>query len=149
MDGVLASNVAHSAWERRRLESDLDTLDGAKIAVWGLTYKAGTDTLRRSKAVELCRWLVSRHADVHVHDPAAGALPADLSVTRHADPLDAATGARALVVATGWPAYRNVDVERLASVAAQVLILDPNRFLSATLGRDSRFRYVAVGQPRA
>ena len=48
MDGVLASNTAHRLWARRRLESDLGNLAGAKIAVWGLTYKPGTDTLRRS-----------------------------------------------------------------------------------------------------
>ncbi len=58
MDGVLASNTAHRMWARRRLESDLGDLAGAKIAVWGLTYKPGTDTLRRSDAIELCRWLV-------------------------------------------------------------------------------------------
>ncbi len=52
---------------------DLGDLAGTKIAVWGLTYKPGTDTLRRSDAIELCRWLVSQGASVHVHDPAATA----------------------------------------------------------------------------
>jgi UDPglucose 6-dehydrogenase len=131
------------------LESDLDGLQGSKIAVWGLTYKPGTDTLRRSAAVELCRWLVGKGVDVHVHDPAAHDLPGDLTVTRHLDPLDAAAGARALVVATGWPIYRDVNADRLALMAPGLLILDADRFLGTTLGRDSRFRLVAVGQPRA
>ena len=147
MDGVLASNTAHRLWARRRLQSDLGDLAGVKIAVWGLTYKPGTDTLRRSDAVELCRWLVGRGAAVHVHDPAARSLPDDLNVSRHDDPLAAAEGARALVLATAWPMYREVDVNRLAVVAPRLLVLDANRFLGPLLGNDKRFRFVAVGQP--
>jgi UDPglucose 6-dehydrogenase len=74
-------------------------------------------------------------------------LPEDLPVTRHQDPLDAATEAHALVVATDWPLYRQIDVDRLAMLAPDLLVLDANRFLGATLGSDSRFRVVAVGQP--
>lgn len=148
IDGVLASNTAHRMWARRRLESDLGNLAGEKIAVWGLTYKPGTDTLRRSDALDLCRWLVGQGASVHVHDPAAPRLPADLAVTRHQDPLEAAAGARALVLATGWPAYREVPVDRLAALAPHLLVLDANRFLGARLGNDPRFRLVAVGQPQ-
>ena len=58
MDGVESSNREHRGWARRRLLSLLGPLGGRTIAVWGLTYKPGTDTLRRSTAVELCRWLV-------------------------------------------------------------------------------------------
>ncbi|HEY7443189.1 MAG TPA: nucleotide sugar dehydrogenase [Vicinamibacterales bacterium] len=147
LDGVVASNAQHSLWARRRLESDVGSLAGRKIAIWGLTYKPGTDTIRRSSSIELCRWLVGRGARVHVHDPAATGLPEDLPVTRHQDPLDAATEAHALVVATDWPLYRQVDVDRLATLAPDLLVLDANRFLGATLGSDSRFRVVAVGQP--
>ena len=148
LDGVLASNTAHRLWARRRLESDLGGLVGARIAVWGLTYKPGTDTLRRSDAIELCRWLVSQGASVHVHDPAAPAVPDDVTVTRHDDPLAAAAGASALVVATGWPAYREVDIDRLATLAPRLLVLDANQFLGAILANDTRFRFVAVGQPQ-
>ena len=97
----------------------------------------------------------SQGAAVHVHDPAAPRLPEDLAVTRHDDPLDAAAGARALVLATGWPAYREVDVDRLAAVAPHLLVLDANRFLGATLGQRSavsvRRRGTAAGmsQPLA
>lgn len=148
MDGVLDSNAAHSQWAGRRLERMLGSLAGQRIAVWGLTYKPGTDTLRRSSAVELCRWLTGRGADVHVHDPQAASLPDDVRVTRHAGAVDAAAGARALVLATNWPLYREVDRQRLAAVAPGLLILDANRFLGPTLGHDARFRLVTVGQPQ-
>jgi UDPglucose 6-dehydrogenase len=148
MDGLVASNAQHGLWARRRLETDIGNLAGRKVAVWGLTYKPGTDTVRRSASIELCRWLVSQGARVHVHDPAATGLPDDLPVTRHQDPLDAVTEAHALVVATDWPLYKDIDVDRLATVAPDLLVLDANRFLGATLGGDARFRIVAVGQPQ-
>jgi UDPglucose 6-dehydrogenase len=147
MDGVLASNTTHSRWACRRLESAIADLAGAKIAVWGLTYKPSTDTLRRSPAIEVCQWLVDKDADVHVHDPEAEELPLSLSVTRHQDPVDAAAGARALLVETNWPCYLEVDRDRLAAVAPDLLILDANRFLELTLGADRRFRVATVGQP--
>ena len=147
MDGVMASNAAHAQWAQRRLDSMMGPLEGSKIAIWGLTYKPGTDTLRRSSAIELAQWLVDRDARVHVHDPLATELPGELRVSRHGDPLEAVAGARALVVATTWPCYRDIDVNRLAAVAPNLIILDANRFLGRLLGGDPRFQLVTVGQP--
>ncbi len=148
LDGIEASNTAHRRWAERRLEQELGTLAGRRVAVWGLTYKPGTDTLRRSGAIELCRWLTNQGATVTVHDPAAGELPLDLSSTARAvDPVQAAMNADALVVATEWPQYRAVDIDRVAAVMPAGLVLDANRFLGSTLGVDRRFRVISVGQP--
>src|SRR5262249_19142379 len=64
LGGVRPSNDAHQQWARRRLEDRLGSLAGATVAVWGLTYKPGTDTLRRSAAIELCRSLAAAGATV-------------------------------------------------------------------------------------
>jgi len=147
MDGVLTSNTAHRQWARRCLAAELGSLTARRVAIWGLTYKPGTDTLRRSSAVELCAWLLENGADVQVHDPGAGELPVSLArATRHADPLAAAAGAAALVVATEWPVYRTVDHSALAAAMSGALVLDPNRFLGATIGSDARFRTISVGR---
>ncbi|MGZ5477422.1 MAG: nucleotide sugar dehydrogenase, partial [Thermoanaerobaculia bacterium] len=66
--GVKASNDLHKTWVRRKLQAVLGELKGKTIAVWGLTYKPGTDTLRRSASVELCRVLVAQNARVNAHD---------------------------------------------------------------------------------
>jgi UDPglucose 6-dehydrogenase len=146
MEGVEVSNREHRDWSRRRLESIVPLLAGKTVAVWGLTYKPGTDTLRRSTAVELCRWLVQQGVHVRAHDPAANALPDDLgAVARTASPEDAATGADALVVATEWPDYRSIDLDILAAAMTGRIVIDGNRFLGNTIGRDRRFRLVSVG----
>ena len=77
--GVKESNDAHRKWVGRKIEAIFDDVRGRTIAILGLTYKPGTDTLRRSSAVELCRWLATRGAVVQAYDPAVHALPGDLS----------------------------------------------------------------------
>lgn len=147
LDGVEASNREHRNWPRRRLVEELGSLKGKPIAVWGLTYKPGTDTLRRSTSIELCRWLVDQGSTVRVHDPAAASLPTELNgVARFASPIVAAESASALVVATEWPEYRAVDVDALATAMPAGLVVDANRFLGKTLGNDVRFRVRSVGQ---
>jgi UDPglucose 6-dehydrogenase len=127
--------------------AELGSVSGKRIAVWGLTYKPGTDTLRRSTSVELCRWLVGHGSTVRVHDPAATSLPGELNgVERFDSPIAAAESASALVVATEWPEYRAVNVEQLAAAMPTGLVVDANRFLAKTLGNDRRFRIISVGQ---
>jgi UDPglucose 6-dehydrogenase len=118
------------------------------VAVWGLTYKPGTDTLRRSASVELCEWLAQQDAQVHAHDPAVKTLPEELAqkFTLHATPLAALEDAAALVVATEWPEYQSLSVEAVVSSMRVPLVIDPNRFLVVTLGSDPRIRYVTIGR---
>jgi UDPglucose 6-dehydrogenase len=149
MSAVKTSNDVHRQWAQRRLHDVLGDLAGKTIAVWGLTYKPGTDTLRRSSAVELCEWLSAQRATINAHDPAVTRLPdriaATMSLTR--DPLDAITGADALVVATAWPEYREVDAAAAIGRMRGRLVLDANGFLSETLGRSPEALYLRVGQP--
>ncbi|MEO6774644.1 MAG: nucleotide sugar dehydrogenase, partial [Kofleriaceae bacterium] len=106
---VRPSNEAHKKWAQRRLADRLGSVAGKTIAVWGLTYKPGTDTLRRSAAVELCADLLAAGARVQAWDPAVTSTPG-LAVELCADALAAARGASALVIATEWPQLRELDL---------------------------------------
>ena len=144
---VRASNDAHKNWPRRRLLQLLGDVKNKVIAVWGLTYKPGTDTLRRSSAIELCEWLLGQGANVKAHDPAVGSLPiACAAVQLCATPLDAARGADALVVATEWPDYRTVSMPEILATMNTPIVLDANRFLVASAGTLPGVTYVAVGR---
>ncbi len=147
LSAVRASNDVHKLWIRHRLQALVVDL-GQRVAVWGLAYKPGTDALRRSAAVELCDWLVQQDAQVQAHDPAVTALPENLAhkVTLHADPLSAVEDAVALVVATEWPLYQSLPADPIVAGMRTALVLDPNRFLVATLGSDPRIQYVTVGK---
>jgi UDPglucose 6-dehydrogenase len=148
--GVLASNADQAGWLRGRISALLGEVQGVRVAVWGLTYKPSTDTLRRSAALELCGWLAARGAQVRAHDPAVRALPPEVTgVELAASPSAALRGAELLVLATAWPDYRAVAADDVVSAMKVPRVVDEAGFLAATLGRDPRIAYVAVGTPRA
>ena len=145
---VKTSNDSHKLWARAKLEGLIGDLRDQTVGVWGLTYKPGTDTLRRSSSIELCRWLAERGVRVQAHDPAVKSLPPDLAaaITLCSTPTDALAGVVGLVVATEWPDYQSVPADVVVASMRSALVLDPNRFLSQTLGNDPRIRYVTVGK---
>lgn len=151
LQGVLASNDVHKDWVRQCVERLLKGVERPTVAVLGLTYKAGTSTLRRSSAVELCRWLRGRGVCVRGHDPAIGELPPELNdvLELTAGPLDALDGASVAVVATEWPAFRALRAGDFAERMTRACVLDPNHFLSVTLTGDPRIRYFATGKRAA
>jgi UDPglucose 6-dehydrogenase len=146
---VRLSNDAHKGWVLGRLQAMLGDLRGKRIAVWGLTYKPGTDTLRRSSSVELCESLASQGALVIAHDPAVRFLPSDLApnIRLSASALAACANADALVVATEWPEYRDISADALIGAIKSPLVVDANRFLFKTLGEVAGVGYIAVGTP--
>ncbi|MEI6809931.1 MAG: nucleotide sugar dehydrogenase [bacterium] len=149
LSAVRESNDVHKDWSLQKILELTDSkLKGKRIAVWGLTYKPGTDTLRRSASVELCRRLIELGAEVHAHDPAIKTIPPELAsvITLHSSALDAVQGGDVLVVATEWPDYRKINAADVVAVMRSATVVDPTRFLAGTLGSDDRFVYVAVGR---
>lgn len=148
LSSVRPSNDEHKNWVRRKLLAEFGKLKGVTVAIWGLTYKPDTDTLRRSLAVELCDWLLEQGAFVHVHDPAVQHLPERWvgRVFSHKMALGAITEADVLVIGTECPEFRKKASE-LASVAKPYLmVIDANRHLQVALA-SSDLNYVAVGMP--
>ena len=115
---------------RRAVGGDLA---GRTVAVWGLTFKAGTDDLRDSPALEVIDRLLAAGAAVRAHDPTVAAHrdPVPAAVDLVVDPVAACVGADALVVLTEWPEYAAVDpAAAVAGLAGQAVVdtrnlLDP------------------------
>jgi UDPglucose 6-dehydrogenase len=151
--GVAASNAAHQKWARGALTralsidltADADALRGRLVAVWGLTYKPGTSTLRRSSALELCDWLDQQGAIVQAHDPAVSTLPSAQHVRLSSSPTAALEDVEALVVCTAWPEYRQVDADSVVAAMRSPVVIDAAGHLRSTIGSDPRIRYVRVG----
>ena len=151
LKAVCVSNEFHKNWTRQKLEQSLGDLRGRVISVWGLTYKPGTSTLRRSGAVELCEWLCEQGSLLRIHDPAVSILPKELEIGCLLCPsaLEAITGADLLFVATEWPDYARFSADELFSRLRRPVVIDPSRFLVQTVGTDPRFRYLTVGKGNA
>jgi UDPglucose 6-dehydrogenase len=146
---ILSSNEAHKGWALRRLEALFRHLNTITVAVLGLTYKPGTDTLRRSSSVELCSALLGRGCRVHCFDPAVKVLPRELAAAKLFRSLpEALHGVDATVIATEWPQIKDADwPELVRGMKEQAVILDANKMLNLPSELFRSVRYLAVGTP--
>ena len=125
-------------------------LSGRRIAVWGLAFKAGTDDLSDSPALEVASRLVDSGADVVAHDPAVS-VPAPAvgrGIRCVGSALDAVQGADALVVLTEWPEFAGVDPTAVAAAMAGRVVFDTRNVLDAGGYTALGLSVVSVGRPR-
>ena len=145
---VATSNTRHRGWALRTLQRMLGDIRGRRIAILGLTYKPGTNTLRRSSSVELARALVAAGAVVAAYDPAIPVAPADLDVLLEiaGSAAEAVTGADAVVVATEWPQFKDEDWPAFAAAMAGNVILDAAGMVAAQVAALDGVTYASVGR---
>ena len=110
LQGVLDSNEVHKNWVREHIEQLLAGIEKPSVAILGLTYKPGTSTLRRSSAIELCRWLHERGRACAWPRSSRGFLAAGIASRAGTDLGTARRARRAhlAVIATEWPGFRGL-----------------------------------------
>ncbi|HVF32919.1 MAG TPA: UDP-glucose/GDP-mannose dehydrogenase family protein [Acidimicrobiales bacterium] len=121
------------------------SVDGKTVAVWGLTFKARTDDVRRSPSLEIIERLQAMGARVKAYDPAAKETPAD--VERSGDPYAACEGADVLTVLTEWDELRWVDFEKVAGLMNEARIVDCRNLIDPAAVRRKGFQYEGLGRP--
>ena len=98
----------------KKIEETLWVIKGKTLGVLGLAFKQNTDDVRMSPALDLCQRLHKEGARLRVHDPQAmeKARPILPDATYVADMDEVAEGCDALIIATEWPQFKNLDLER-------------------------------------
>jgi UDPglucose 6-dehydrogenase len=146
---IKLSNDQHKLWAMQKLREELKDLSAKSVAILGLTYKPGTDTLRRSLAIELCRELFKAGANVRAYDPIVAALPDDLEkITLSRNLEEVVAGAEAAVVCTEWPQIREADWEKVLRQTKRLIVIDANGFLAGVVGHLKGVTYRQVGKPK-
>lgn len=145
---VLESNDNHKSWVVRHLRRQLGALAGKKVGILGLAYKAGTDAIRRSVAIEVIEALMEEGAKVIVFDPKVAALPEPLcsavTIARSADLVF--EGTEAVVLATEWPQFRELDFATLVPSMKRAMLIDQNAFASKQLANLAELEYIVAGK---
>jgi UDPglucose 6-dehydrogenase len=131
-----------------KLLSELRIIKGRTIGILGLAFKPETDDLRDSPAVDIAQRLINRGARVRLHDPVAmsrlaGEFP-ELAAYLRDDPADVVTGADAVVLATEWSQYRQLDWKALAPLMRTPILLDGRHALDRHRLTAAGFRYIAL-----
>ena len=148
LQSVRVSNNEHKKWTKRKLSEKFTPLNKLSVAIWGLTYKPETSTLRRSLAVALCDWLIEEGAIVHVYDPAVQELPSHWNnqVDRFDSALKALKNTQVLVLGTEWAEFKESAKKMLEVVNNDYLVIDANRYLQNEIF-PLGINYIAVGMP--
>jgi UDPglucose 6-dehydrogenase len=121
---------------------------GKRVAILGLAFKANTDDVRFSPALEVARRMLAEGAEVHATDPQAmsraeAILP---QIIYHRDPYEAARSAEALLICTEWEEFRRLDWERVGQLMARRLVIDGRNLCSPFLMRELDFEYFSFGR---
>ena len=131
------------------------SVDGVLIAGWGLTFKARTDDLRMSPALEVLHRLAKQGAVVRAHDPAIppGSGRAELErpgldgIEVCADAYGACDGAEVLVVLTEWDEFRRLDFAKVAGLLRPPpRVVDARNLLDPAALRRRGFTYEGIGR---
>ncbi|HXQ60097.1 MAG TPA: UDP-glucose/GDP-mannose dehydrogenase family protein [Acidimicrobiales bacterium] len=125
------------------------SLQGRRLAAWGLTFKARTDDRRDSPAVEIVRRMVAEGALVRAFDPTVAAAIPELpqSVEICADAYAACDGAAAVVVLTEWDELRWLDFAKVRTLLEEPSVIDARNLLDPLALRRMGFSYSGVGRP--
>lgn len=147
--GVISVNEE----QHERMVSKVERMVGGSlqdkvVAAWGLTFKARTDDLRDSPALEVIRRLRERGAIVRAYDPATlnGEHPSLEGIDVSVDPYPICEGADVLVVLTEWDEFRWLDFAKVAGLMKTPRIVDTRNLLESAAIRRRGFLYDGVGR---
>jgi UDPglucose 6-dehydrogenase len=131
-----------------KVHEALWVVKGKRVAILGLAFKANTDDIRFSPALEVARQMLAEGADVHASDPEAisraeAILP---QLTYHHDPYEAVRDAEALLICTEWEEFRKLDWERVGQIMARRLVIDGRNLCCSVRMRELDFEYFSFGR---
>jgi UDPglucose 6-dehydrogenase len=136
--------------QRRRVVAKIakaagGSVEGKTIAVWGLTFKARTDDLRESPSLDIAAALIAAGATVRGYDPTVH-VPELNGIEICADPYAVCEGAHVLTVLTEWDEFRWLDIDKVASVMANLAVVDARNLLDRNAVLRAGFTYQGIGR---
>lgn len=145
---LLRSAVTANTNQFERIASRIaECAAGGTIAVWGLTFKALTDDLRDSPALEVIRRLNDMGLTVRAYDPTRPS-PERLTVdvTMCESEIEACRGSDVLAVMTEWENFRWIEPSEVAPLVSKKIVIDSRNLLDRSLWRAAGFTYLGVGR---
>jgi len=133
----------------KKITDTLWVLKDKTIGVLGLAFKQNTDDVRMSPAIDLCQRLQREGAKLRVYDPQA--MEKAKAVLKDAtyvnDMNEVASGCDALVIATEWPEFKKLDLERARRELTHPILFDGRNLFDPAEMEKQGFIYKSVGRP--
>ncbi len=153
--GVVASalkvNEAQVQEALRLAEGLCGSLEGKRVSVLGLAFKAGTGDIRESVSIALTRALIKAGADLSVYDPVAMESTKELlgsQVEYAKSPKDCIRGSECVFVATGWDEFKQLPPSDFKALMTSPAVVDTRRLYSQDRFRKAGVRIATIGTGR-
>ena len=127
------------------------SLSHKKIAIWGAAFKARTDDIRESPALDVIDFLIKEQMRVFIYDPKANSNIAQMygaQVTVGDDPYELLDGCFGLCVLTEWNQFRNPDFSKMSSKLSRKVIFDGRNLYEPGVIKTEGFDYFCIGSSR-
>jgi UDPglucose 6-dehydrogenase len=130
-----------------KLRSKLD-IKGSTIAVWGISFKPKTDDIREAPSLKIIEELQNMGARIHACDPVAieNAKKVLNNVEFFENPYESIRDCDALIVATEWNEFRNLDMRAVKILLKKPIIIDGRNIYDPKEMRDLGFEYEGIGR---
>ena len=149
IETVIKGNDARKARMANRILETVKNIPDAKIAIWGLAFKNGTDDCRESPAMQIVSELLAHGAKLRVYDFKAMSNAAKIlgaKVEYATSMTDAVEGADVLAILTEWPEFGKADLTEIKELMNTPNIVDLRNLLSPQEARNLGFCYQCIGQ---
>jgi UDPglucose 6-dehydrogenase len=134
----------------KTVRTTLWVLREKKIAVWGLTFKPDTDDIRSAVAIDLVADMLREGAHVTAYDPKGMEKAREVKAIDAAkfanSALEAVDGAEALIIATEWAEFANVDLAVVKEKMTTPIIFDGRNLFDPETMAKLGFHYFSIGR---
>lgn len=149
MQSAQSINASMPGYIVEKLKDQLGTLQGKKVAVLGLAFKAGTSDVRKSPGVAIANVLSHSGATTVAYDPKANEeakedLRRDIQLVD--DAMQVADGCDAIVLATEWPEFKSLPLDEIKSRMNGAILVDAVNIIDKQTVTDSGLAYIGVGR---
>ena len=131
-----------------KIEAKIGALKDKKLAVFGLAFKADTDDIRSSPAIDIVKIMIERGADITAYDPEAmeNTKALDLKMKFAKSPIDSTDGADAIVILTEWPEFKELDYQLLGAKMKTRTVFDFRNILNVQDVKKAGFVIYQLGK---
>jgi len=145
---VIAANELQKERIVDRMEKRMGSLESKTVTILGLAFKQRTDDIRESPSIAIVKSLLQKGAIVNAHDPKAMKNFRKLfpGINYFNDSNEACTKADAVIIATEWNEYRNIDPDRLKSEMKGEVLFDARNLLDPEIFISRGFAYLGIGR---
>jgi len=151
VETTIETNEKQKLRAAKKIEKALGSLSGKTVAILGLAFKQNTDDMRESPSITICEYLARNGAKLRLYDPAAmneakwRLSSIKDSIYFASDEYDCSEGCHALVIATPWNQFRNIDLSKIKELMTSPYFFDLRNIYNSEEVNTFGFKYFGTG----